>query len=221
MIELASQQRVQPQGDAELRLLDIVGSLTSEAHAQGRAPVTLDSRLEQDLGLDSLSRMELLLRIERAFGVALPEQTLVSAETPRDLLSFIDRGTPPAAIVGGERRSLTQGPSSSPLQAQTLIEVLDWHVSVHPNKLHIYLHGDRDSAEEITYSDLREGARVVAAEGRAVLPAGPAATVAPGRGTALSPRGYGDDPGSIPRGARAPRSARNPWGRQSLDARHA
>ena len=163
MIEIASEQRVQPQGDAELRLLDLVGSLTSDAHARGRAPVTLDSRLEQDLGLDSLSRMELLLRIERAFGVALPEQTLVSAETPRDLLLFIDRGAPPAAIASGERRPLTQGPSASPLQAQTLIEVLDWHVSVHPDQLHIYLYGDRDSAEEITYGDLRQGARAVAA----------------------------------------------------------
>src|SRR5512134_1984908 len=52
-------------------------------------PVTLDSTLEQDLGLDSLSRVELAVRIERAFGVSLPEQTLGEAVTLRDLLTAL------------------------------------------------------------------------------------------------------------------------------------
>ncbi len=42
-------------------------------------PVTLDSALEQDLGLDSLSRVELAARIERAFAATLPEHTLGGA----------------------------------------------------------------------------------------------------------------------------------------------
>ena len=162
-IETASEQRVDPQVNAERRLLDIVGSLTAEMRAQEPSAVTLDSRLEQDLGLDSLSRMELMLRIERAFGVALPEQTLVSAETPRDLLLLIGRGTPPAAIAIRELRPLTQGPSESPTQAQTLTEVLDWHISVHPSQLHVHLYGESETAEDISYSDLGEGARAVAA----------------------------------------------------------
>ena len=35
-------------------------------------PVTLDSALEQDLGLDSLSRVELAARIERTFAATSP-----------------------------------------------------------------------------------------------------------------------------------------------------
>jgi acyl carrier protein len=50
-------------------------------------PVKLDSALERDLGLGSLSRVELAVRIERAFGVNLPEQTLGGAVTLRDLLT--------------------------------------------------------------------------------------------------------------------------------------
>ena len=56
------------------------------ADAPGLPAVTLHSMLDRDLGLDSLSRMELLLRVEREFGVALPEQALQRIETVGDLL---------------------------------------------------------------------------------------------------------------------------------------
>ena len=39
--------------------------------------VTLDSSFDRDLALDSLTRVELLLRVERTFGVSLLENTLV------------------------------------------------------------------------------------------------------------------------------------------------
>ena len=44
---------------------------------------TLDCALDRDLGLDSLSRVELLARIERHYGVRLPTTVLDSAETPQ------------------------------------------------------------------------------------------------------------------------------------------
>ena len=52
-------------------------------------PVRLDDRIDRDLGLDSLSRVELVLRIEHAFGVHLPERLATAARTPRDLLDAI------------------------------------------------------------------------------------------------------------------------------------
>src|SRR5919199_3394003 len=68
-------------------LLDTVQQLVLELHPhkQQALTVTLDSALERDLGFDSLARMELLLRLERAFGVQLPEQVLATAEVLRDL----------------------------------------------------------------------------------------------------------------------------------------
>ena len=53
----------------------------------------LDHSLERDYGLDSLSRAELLLRIERELGVAPEETALSEAETPRDLLRVFGRRT--------------------------------------------------------------------------------------------------------------------------------
>ena len=64
--------------------------------------------LDRDLGFDSLARMELLLRIERAFGVALPDDTLQRADTVADLLAALQRAAEstlrnavPAALHGG------------------------------------------------------------------------------------------------------------------------
>ena len=50
---------------------------------------TLDSQLDRDLGLDSLSRLELIARLEQHFSVRLPQAVFGEAETPRDLLRAI------------------------------------------------------------------------------------------------------------------------------------
>ncbi|MBZ0145654.1 MAG: acyl carrier protein, partial [Rhodocyclaceae bacterium] len=75
--------------DAAARLLRVTGALVRETHPGRAAPVTLDSPLERSLGLDSLARVELLLRLGREFGGALPETALAEAETPRDLLRLL------------------------------------------------------------------------------------------------------------------------------------
>ena len=80
-------------------LLETVRQLAAELHrrSSGEIPAMLDSSLERDLGFDSLGRVELLARIERAFGISLPEQLLINAETPRDLLRSVLTAAPAAA----------------------------------------------------------------------------------------------------------------------------
>lgn len=149
------------------RLLGIVQQLAVELHPGRRhaAQTTLDSALDRDLGFDSLSRVELLLRIERAFGVSLPEQVAMTVETPRDLLRAVLSGH----IMG---RPATVAPASIvapgdvaevPVEAETLLDVLDWHVHNNPQRPHIYLYGEEDEPETITYAALFDGARAIAA----------------------------------------------------------
>jgi len=52
------------------------------------------SDLDRDLGLDSLGRAELVLRIDRAFKVHLPDRLLADASTPRDLLQALLAAAP-------------------------------------------------------------------------------------------------------------------------------
>src|SRR5258706_1674107 len=72
------------------KVLAVVGAVTREARPNSALPeISLDSSLEKDLGLDSLARVELVLRLEREFSTSLPEQALATSETPRDLLRFL------------------------------------------------------------------------------------------------------------------------------------
>jgi acyl carrier protein len=70
-------------------LLETIQSLADELSPQ-RAPhrLALDSRLDHDAALDSLGRAELIARLEHAFEVGLPDDTLL-AQTPRELLGAI------------------------------------------------------------------------------------------------------------------------------------
>jgi len=61
------------------RVLGVVAAVAREARPNVEAYVALDSSLERDLGLDSLARVELVLRLEREFRASLPEQALASS----------------------------------------------------------------------------------------------------------------------------------------------
>ncbi|NOR51591.1 MAG: hypothetical protein GQ470_03130, partial [Gammaproteobacteria bacterium] len=50
------------------QLLEIIAQLARELHPHRRPlPLSLDDSLDREYGFDSLSRVELLLRLERAF----------------------------------------------------------------------------------------------------------------------------------------------------------
>src|SRR3954454_8156143 len=141
------------------RLLAVVAQVAREARPHVDAHVTLDSSLERELGLDSLARVELVLRVEREFGASLPEQALASSETPRDLLRFL------LASAGESTQAADRSVASlvqsqgvrPPEQAQTLIEALEYHVERQPDRLTVFLYEEHKETR-ITYRLLWEGA---------------------------------------------------------------
>jgi 1-acyl-sn-glycerol-3-phosphate acyltransferase len=151
-----------------VRLLALMRELLLEIRSSERtaAALTLDSHVDRDLGLDSLARTELLRRIEQAFHVQLGEQVLLS-ETPRDLVELILRasGQPADAMLAEDWRAPMAEPSAAgaPDRAETLPEVLDWHVETHPERTAIQIYGSDDRIDTaFTYAALRQGARAVA-----------------------------------------------------------
>ena len=127
-------------------------------------PVTLDSSLERDLGLDSLSRVELAARSERALGVGLPEEALGGLVTLRDLLAAlqdaprISSATAHAALPARWSEPI----QAVPVDAATLVEALDWHARAHPDRTHIVCLGDSGETK-IGYGDLQRQVDIVAA----------------------------------------------------------
>ncbi|MGZ5910221.1 MAG: AMP-binding protein [Reyranella sp.] len=124
----------------------------------------LDSSLDRDWGFDSLSRAELLLRIERAFGTHLPERLLGEAETLRDLVKALAeaKGRVALPVEPGSRTPAPDAAEPAPPTARTVTEVLDWHAGRHSDRVHIILLEGDGKETPITYRQLRERARAVA-----------------------------------------------------------
>ncbi len=163
-------------------LLETLRQLAAELHPARQAPrASLDGRLEQDYGFDSLGRVELFLRLERRFALSLPQSVMASAETPRDLLRAIHAANPASRSAPLERASMLAEESATPDRAATLVEVLEWHVARHPERPHIVLQDDSGEEQTVTYAALERAARAVAAGllDRDLQPAGAVAIMLP------------------------------------------
>jgi len=167
MNRLASEESRENIKDTSARLLREVQALAAEIRPQQAAPqpVTIDSALVRDLGLDSLARVELLTRIEKRFSVTLPERVFAEAETPRDLLrAVLNAASPEQSFEDLDAGKLSlEKAEAAPHSTHTLVEVLQWHVQAHPDRPHICLCSDEQDDEILTYRQLRDGARALAA----------------------------------------------------------
>ena len=169
-------QQSHPKPELAPALLEIASGLAAELRGEsGGSPgagvsVRLGDSLERDLGLDSLARVELLFRVQRAFGVDLPEATLERAETLQDIADALAAAPASRAPGGAPARAAgavsVQPPapatSGPPADARTLVEVLDWHVERQPDRTQITLLGD-EGETHISYLALAQASRRVAA----------------------------------------------------------
>lgn len=148
-------------------LLQLVQRLMKELHPKMEfpRPVSLDSSLDRDLGLDSLARMELLARIEQEFDLSLSEHILMTVESPRDLLRHI--GTPaqpsPPQMEQDDLPQESDTGILAPHGADTLLAVLESHVLARPDHTHIILDRHQDENIHLSYKELKEGALKLAA----------------------------------------------------------
>lgn len=157
--------------DCASPVLALVRGLVEEVHPQAAPPpVTLDSPFDA-LGIGSLELAELLSRVQDKFGVALPPHILASAETPRDLVAALNPALAhgrPAVRTGRGVVSLpaTAPPASTPESAQSLNDMLNWHVGATPDRIHLRIlddAGDPANNSDMSYGALHREAAAVAA----------------------------------------------------------
>jgi fatty-acyl-CoA synthase len=137
------------------------------------------AHLERELGLGSLERVELMLRLGDAYGVRLPDRVVAGADTVQDLID--------ALVYEGEREKVPSGayplepPSrlaaaSAPQReprpdieqqirdAESLTEILRLRGVSEPERAHIHLYEEDERSRAITFGDLYARSSAVAIE---------------------------------------------------------
>lgn len=171
--------------DVRDRVLDLLRALLEELGSRGAIPIlNPSSHLDRDLGLGSLERIELLARLEKAFGVRLPESAAGEANTPDDLATAIfgapanageEQGgiSPLRAVITAQTRQ-RQAAENIVGSAETLLDVLRLRAAHDPAGTHLLITEEgRDDEFPLTYSELYAAGQRVAAElARRGVPAG-------------------------------------------------
>ncbi|MEU3513089.1 acyl carrier protein [Streptomyces longwoodensis] len=72
-------------------VLEQISATIQDAVAETDAPITLDAALGADLGIDSMSVVEILVQIEKRFGFQLKDAEVTGITTVRDILDAVLR----------------------------------------------------------------------------------------------------------------------------------
>lgn len=147
--------------DVERRVLDITRALCRELDSRASdAAVRPHASLQRELGLDSLARAELLLRVERVLGASMSPGALAEVDSVHDIVQRL-RFAPGAEVPRGAAIALPGAPHELPGPARTLLEVLRWHVERDGARTQLVLVSPT-AEQALSYAQLDDGARRVA-----------------------------------------------------------
>ncbi|MGI9895428.1 AMP-binding protein [Vibrio natriegens] len=149
-------------------VLEIVRDLKLELDPEGLSSVSihLKSDLDHDLCLDSLTRAELITRIESRFDVSLPDHALSSISTPEDIIGEIltaGSSNKTAYLDESAKAIKLDSVHQLPTEVKTLQALLDWHVEHHPDRPHLYVYQNADEVVEVSYKQLKQQALKISA----------------------------------------------------------
>ena len=163
---------------ARERVLEVFRTLLAELGSQGALPMlNLSSQLDRDLGLGSLERVELLTRLEAAFGLRLPDRVASEANTPEDLARAI-LASPGVTEVGEQRESAPRAAAKTQklrreavgegvYSAETLVDVLRYRAKYNADQAHLLITEeglDGESTSTLTFGELHAAAQRLAEE---------------------------------------------------------
>ncbi|MGA3298913.1 MAG: AMP-binding protein [Candidatus Acidiferrales bacterium] len=186
--KLERRHAVEAQALASVRqlLVELAGTRGLE-ELRGRGP---QAHLERELGLGSLERVELMLRLGDACGARLPDRVVAEADTVQDLIDAILAqefsagasgggaevaapsiaakfpGTASSSGAGAATASALARPGVQEQihQATTLTEIIRLRGRGEPNRVHVQVYEEDDQLRTITFGDLYEHASMVALE---------------------------------------------------------
>lgn len=143
-------------------LKKVINDLGEELHwpkSRTRA-LSESTMLDKELGLDSLTRVELASRVERQFGVVLGEKIFLKIETIGDLVDVIvsapsyENMSTLDRVADDNRFALRAQNMAPPIESKTLLDVLKYYRSNSPSRPHIIIVRLSGEPKIITYDEL-------------------------------------------------------------------
>lgn len=175
-------ESIQSQAIATVRQL--LNELGGQRALEELAARGTKAHLERELGLGSLERVELMLRLHAACGVQLPESVMADANTIGDLIDAIQREqsnreqqheqawtqrvTEQGVSIAADETTATAAHDPEferrVRAAQTLTEVIRLRGLAEPHRTHIHLYDESERVHTITFGELYDRALRVAGE---------------------------------------------------------
>ena len=137
--------------EIEDKLIEIAEKFLKEAGFKHRR-VNLENSMQIHLGLGSLARMELLLIIEKVFGIKFSDRTLGEINTLRDAANTIFQRIPVEKDI---YQTIPQHEDSRVKveNAKTLIDILLFYGEAEPDRKHVFFQ-DEHQETVVTYGKL-------------------------------------------------------------------
>src|SRR5437870_503740 len=146
----------------------------------------LSSQLDRELGLGSLERVELLTRLEYAFGLRLPDLLASEANTPGDLVrailavpeatEWVEEPASALRVAATTQKLHRDSIGTDVFAAETLLDVLRYRATHNGEQTHLLVSEDGPDGEKeltLTFSELYAAAERFAEElARRGVPAG-------------------------------------------------
>ena len=159
------------------RVLEEIRGLLQELGSAGAMPMLNgSSHLERDLGLGSLERVELMARLENAFGVRIADQAATQANTPDDLAEAVMEAPESVAETGGVsavgacvkvQQQKRKAEEAGVVSAETLVDVLHYRAAHDASRPHLVITEDADGQDKtitMTFGELHAAAQRCSAE---------------------------------------------------------
>jgi fatty-acyl-CoA synthase len=146
------------------QVVRVVQGLVDEAgEGAPRRAVRLEDALDRDLGIGSLERVELLLRLEQALGVRLTDAAMVAVDRVADLVAAVAAARPsePEALLAAQA-ALPPG-RPAPAGAPPRVAGRRGRGGRDPDRIQVWLREDGGEERPITYGALWRRASAVAA----------------------------------------------------------
>jgi fatty-acyl-CoA synthase len=124
--------------------------------------VSLDASLERQLGIDSLSKVELFHRVERALGVRFSDKVMAQADSLAQIAVAALSAKPSKSAKRSAIVPALESVSVDLSKVTTLQEALLQYAMNEPARPHIYFINDDDSDTVFTYGQLLAGAANIA-----------------------------------------------------------